>query len=499
MKKEASISPFEQYQRTLSADSRRLLQDFLQEYAAHIRLGRHEQQEMLSDVQEALLYYAREKVPLHEALSRLAPENLGGFYARPPVAWYALDSAAKIYPLAMKHGRMAVFRLSVTFHQSVVPALLQMALTFTIKRFPSFATTLKRGFFWHYLDASKRRYCIEGESSIPCQPLPVYRSGSQSFRVLYYQRRVSVEFFHALTDGTGGLTFLKTLTAEYLRLLGEELPGDDQLWRANDTPDAEETADMFARIPAAGRADGFIDKPAVQMSGTISRRTPDYVLHFRMNAAHLKAAAARHHGTVTAYMLSQLFLAGKAATDHATGEVSIQVPVNMRKFYPSPTVRNFSLYCGVRLPLQSIADTDSLIAEISRQLQEKASKEAMDQMATSAKRLVHALRFIPLFIKLPIAGLIYGLLSDIIFSNTLSNLGVVTMPPALMQHIACMDFTLGTAISNRAGCTLLTFGGISTLTITKMTGDPSFEEKLCALLEADGVSVHAEGSCRHES
>lgn len=31
-----------------------------------------------------------------------------------------------------------------------------------------------------------------------------------------YGSRIAVEFFHAVTDGTGGLIFLKTLVAEYL-------------------------------------------------------------------------------------------------------------------------------------------------------------------------------------------------------------------------------------------------------------------------------------------
>lgn len=90
---------------------------------------------------------------------------------------------------------MSVFRLSVYLKQSVVPELLQMALSFTIKRFPSFTTTLKRAFFWHYLDTTKRRFSVEQESGIPCQALKVALSGSQSFRVLYYNNRISVEFF----------------------------------------------------------------------------------------------------------------------------------------------------------------------------------------------------------------------------------------------------------------------------------------------------------------
>src|SRR5690606_26561340 len=106
---------------------------------------------MMQDFANALKYYATSGLSADEALKRLDPTNLGGFYSRPSNTWYPLDNAAKIYPFSMRHDYMSVFRLSAYLKEDVVPEILQMALTFTIKRFPSFATTVKKGFFWHYL------------------------------------------------------------------------------------------------------------------------------------------------------------------------------------------------------------------------------------------------------------------------------------------------------------------------------------------------------------
>ena len=83
---------------------------------------------------------------------RLNPENLGNFYKRNSQLWFPLDNAAIVYPLGMKFGQMPMFRLSAYLKEKIKPDLLQMALNFTIKRFPSFATTIKTGFFWHYLE-----------------------------------------------------------------------------------------------------------------------------------------------------------------------------------------------------------------------------------------------------------------------------------------------------------------------------------------------------------
>lgn len=471
---------------------------FRKEFDAHCLLPRREKQRMWEDFERAFGWYSDHGVSTEEALRRLDVEHLGPFYAHPPILWFPLDSAAKIYPLSMEHGRMTLFRLSVYLKSEVVPELLQMALSFTIKRFPSFATTLKKGFFWHYLDTAKRRFCIEEERHIPCQPLKVSRSGSQSFRVLYFQNRISVEFFHILTDGTGGMAFLKALTSEYLRLTGVDDAPNDPSWDVRAIPHAEEFVNEFPRRAPRQAASGFMGKPAVQMSGRLARQKPCRVLHFKMDSAALKAAAKQYNTTVTTYLLALMFRAAWAATAERKGELSIQLPVNMRQFYPSRTVRNFSMYCGIRLPLDGTFAISELIPAISAQMQEKATKETMDEMLTATVRLVETLKFIPLVLKQPVAKLIYGFLGDNIFTTTLSNLGVVTMPEAWAEQIESMDFVLGTAITNRACCSLVTFGNTATFSITKMTADPTFEEQLYHLLTADGVTTHVEGSELHE-
>ena len=142
---------------------------FFDDLVRRITLPPEEKSALIEDFAKALGFYAASGVSVDDVLKRLDAINLGGFYSRPSNTWYSLDNAAKIYPFAMKHDYMSVFRLSAYLKEDVVPEILQMALTFTIKRFPSFATTVKKGFFWHYLDTTKRRYVVEPETGVPCQ------------------------------------------------------------------------------------------------------------------------------------------------------------------------------------------------------------------------------------------------------------------------------------------------------------------------------------------
>lgn len=496
--KRQELEPFSKYRGSLDEKSRALLEDFFSEIDARCVLSRCEKRRLEDDFKRALLYYSGAGLSIGEALARLDPRKLGAFYMRPPLLWFALDDAAKIYPLSMQRGSMAVFRLSVYLKEAVVPELLQIALDFTIKRFPSFATTLKKGIFWHYLDSAKRRFDIEKEDDLPCRAIKVSRSGSQAFRVLCHDRRISVEFFHVLTDGTGGLCFLKALAAEYLRLRGAEIEADETLFDIAATPCVEETENAFASVPVSASAAGFGGKIAAQMSGRLSKLMPCKIVHFKMNASELKKAAGKCGTTVSGYLLALMFLSTRAASDEMSGDMCIQVPVNMRQYYHSETVRNFSLYCGVRIAVSDIRDKSFLAEEADRQLREKASKELMTDMVTATERLVRSLRYVPLVLKRPVAQKIYGFLGDNVFSNTLSNLGVISMPPAMAEHVESMDALLGMASVNRAECTVITVNDTATFSITKNTADPSFEEALYELLCAEGINVEVEGSELYE-
>lgn len=372
--------------------------------AARIDLPRAQKRALISDFRRAAEVLVSRGLSPAEAAARLGHERLGDFYLSAPDYWYPLDDAAKIYPMSMTDGWMSVFRLSAYLDAPVEPSLLQLALDLTMPRFPFFATRIKRGVFWHYIDGIKRRFTVQPETELPCAPMNVAAGDSQSFRVLYYGRRVSVEFFHILTDGTGGLAFLTAL-----------------------------------------------------------------LLAFMTEAAH-------------------------AASDESRGDISIQVPVNMRKFCPSKTLRNFSMYCSVRTPWAEAGEAERLLPDITRQISERASETAMRGMLASTAEMVRLLGRVPLAVKRPAARIAYGFLGERAFTSTLSNLGAAKLPPEVEAHVEKLDFVLGTGERARAACAMVTLKGRALLSVTKLTDDKTFETRLLSLLEGAGVPVKLSGS-----
>ena len=129
--------------------------------------------------------------------------------------WYRLDNAAKIFPPSRSKNDYKVFRFSVTLLEPVKVDILNKALDETLEEYPIFKSSLKKGIFWYYLEEVDKVYEVKKEDKWPCSKI----SNNNLFEVSVYKNRINLEVDHALTDGTGTLTFLKSLVANYLNSL----------------------------------------------------------------------------------------------------------------------------------------------------------------------------------------------------------------------------------------------------------------------------------------
>ena len=472
------------------------LNPYLNDVRARIDLRQKYVDQLMEDHVLALRWYTEHGLTLAEATRRLDPAQLGDFYLKERTAWYPLDTAAKVYPLSMGLKRMMMFRMSFYLKRPVEPVVLQMALNYTMRRFPYFATTIKCGLFWHYIDSSMRRYAVRPETKPPCAPIQLNAISSPSFRVVWFGNRVSVEFFHVLTDGTGATIFLRTLLREYLRLLGYDIPLGEGVFRLSDPPDPREWADDFPLADKHPSPEGFGDKSALQMRGLSALEQPARVLHFNISVAALRRKAKEKGVTITVLLLGCMMLAlrDSAETHGGKRKLQVQLPVNMRKFYPSRSLRNFSMYCSIRLHPMEVTELDAILPKLSAQVCENTSKESLDRTMTLSRKLVHYLRIVPLIVKRPIAYLIYGRLSDGVFTTTFSNLGAITLPEGMQPYVEKFDIVLGSPVRNRAACSLCSYGDHAVFTVVKNTALPVFENALYVNFYKLGLEPYVEGT-----
>ena len=165
----------------------------------------------------------------------------------PQGKWYRMDNSADIYPMSSTMTTMSIFRLSAEMEDYVDGDNLQAALADILPRFPTFAVQLRKGFLRYYFDANELEPRVFPDNGILFQKIDSLKNNRYLFRVQYYKKRISVDFFHGLCDGTGAMEFLKALVYRYLDECGETLPPKGSVKVAGEPVKESETEDSISR------------------------------------------------------------------------------------------------------------------------------------------------------------------------------------------------------------------------------------------------------------
>lgn len=132
--------------------------------------------------------------------------------------WVRLDNASNVFLAARSATDSKVFRLGAELDHEVIPGLLQEALDATYDRYRLYHAVLRRGVFWYYLQDSDLRPLVTADELPACAPIYQQDRRHLLFRVSHHRRRITLEVFHALSDGAGALWFLSDLVTAYVRL-----------------------------------------------------------------------------------------------------------------------------------------------------------------------------------------------------------------------------------------------------------------------------------------
>ena len=419
--------------------------------------------------------------------------------------WMKLDNAAKIYPAAKRRNWNNFFRISATLTEPVDVAVLRSALDVTARRFPSIAVRLRRGMFWYYLEQIPHSPAIQEEKSCPLAHAPFHEVRQCAFRVLVYHNRFAVEFFHALTDGTGGLTFFKTLLAEYLsQKYGLIIPAGDGVLGRLEEPDAEELEDSFLRYAGNVKASRK-EATAWHLTGTPEKDGFKDLVTLMIPAPVLKECAKAHGVTVTELLCAAMMQAicqlqaEKVPQRSRRKPVKVLLPVNLRNLFPSKTLRNFASYITPEVdPRMGDYTFDEICAAVHHRMGLENNPQTMRAKfaANVASEQSPLLRVMPLFIKNLAMKAVFDTVGECKSCLCLSNLGVVRLPEVMAPYVARMDFIIGVQAKAPHNCGVLTWNDTVYINCIRSIREPELELHFYRVLHQLGLPVKVESNQR---
>ncbi|MDR1117103.1 MAG: hypothetical protein LBL09_02510 [Oscillospiraceae bacterium] len=356
--------------------------------------------------------------------------------------WKKLDNAAKIFPSSIHHTDTHVFRFVCELNEPVDAEVLQSAFEATLDEFDSYNVILKRGVFWYYLEPADLSPEVYMESSKICAGIYNKQEKNLLLSVTYFKCRINLEIFHVLTDGTGALNFLRMLITKYLSKKHkiDEPPLD---FDASKTQMQDDSFLKYYSGESLFRMKAKKLRPAAQLQGFRYWEERLRVITGTMRTSDVLRLAHEHNTTLTIYLCACLYtaIANVMSTRDRKKPVVLCVPVNLRKYFPSESVRNF--FATTYVPYnfsQRDGSFSDIVASVSNAFKDNLTEENLGFILnnySAAENNIIA-KIAPLKIK--DAYLRRAYMKNIKNSTaTLSNVGVVKMPPELEKYIRSFD------------------------------------------------------------
>ena len=412
--------------------------------------------------------------------------------------WLRLDNAAKIYPAARRANWSNVFRISATLTEQVDETVLQSALDVTARRFPSMAVRLRRGVFWYYLQQLSHVPLVRQESSYPLTRMTKGETRKCALRVIAHENRIAVEFFHSLTDGTGAMIFVKSLVAEYLQQkYGISIPAEQGVLGRLEEPAAEELEDSFLKYAAPVSASRR-ENTAWHYRDI---REPDGFQHITCFSLPVQAVLeqAKSYGVSATVFLGAVMMDALqemqkelVPRQRRRKPIKLLIPVNLRSLFSSKTLRNFALYTTPEL-LPGLGSYG--FGEICKVIQSKLdgevnAKQMSMKIATNvSSEQMFVVRMLPLFIKNAVMKAIFDVVGESKSCLSMSNLGQVKLPEAMVPYVHRMDFILGVQASAPYNCGILSYGDTCYINFIRNTQNPRLEYHFHRALQRRGLTA----------
>lgn len=416
--------------------------------------------------------------------------------------WYKLDLSAIVYPTLQRKDFSSVYRLSALMKEEIDPVLLQTALDMTLPRFPTYKVAIRKGLFWRYLEQNNRPGpFVTPDIKNPCMPMPFKANNRYLLRVYYYGRRISLEAHHCLGDGTGGMCVLQTLIAVYLKLSGHPVTPSGFVLDIDETPDPEELEDAYMRYANARVRPPRPGEKTYRIRGT---KEPFYTLNIIdgiMSVKEVMTVARKYNATLTEYLNAVLLYAllQKQENDapYKIRPVKIAMPVNLRRFFPSKTLRNFitMVYPSID-PRLGDYTFEEIVEQIHHYMKYYINEKFLrgDITTNAATQRNPVIRVVPLFIKDFVVRTFYTKVQDKNSSAGLTNMGALKVPEDMKPYIERFDIYMGQPFSSRTNCAIISFEDTLSINFASSIVETDVECNFFRKLVQDGIHVKIESN-----
>lgn len=411
--------------------------------------------------------------------------------------WLRLDNAAKLFPAVQDKNLTSVFRITAILKQPVRIRELMEALHFVELRFPYFKLKLKTGFFWYYLEHSDQPIKIDPDFSLPCRS---FGKDELMLRVLVKGNRMSVEFSHIITDGAGAFEFLKALLISYFNKC--QLPGASGLQHEefNHQIHGDELEDAYNRYFKKINSPKIQLPKAFHLPFSLKKGIGFDVLSAVMPLRIASEKAKAQGVSLTVYLIAVYIFSLQEIHQQLSPykkrrskkSIRVQVPLNLRRIFPSVTMRNFSLFVLTGIDLRLGHYTfEEIIKVVYHQMQLETDKKLINKIISRnvGGEKNPMVRSMPLFLKSIMLSRLYREGANQ-YSGVFSNYGKAELPSPVGEQIEHFLFVPPPPNKKaKINCGAVGFMDDIILSFGSVTESRELEKRFLTFLVREGIPV----------
>lgn len=402
--------------------------------------------------------------------------------------WYKVDNVAKVFLATVSSRDTKTLRVSCTLKEDIDPALLQEAVLSAIQDRPQFQMRIRRGLFWHYMENTDIQPVVSEEHDRICPLLYTPAKAMLHYQVTYFGKRINLDMFHALSDGTGALEFLNIIVLDYLQLRYPGRFSDVAIHSGASADDLSQDSyrQFFGSI---GLSSVSFSKKAYKPGGMKLPHDQLQFFEIHMPTEQILPLAKEQGVSLTSYLGAAWMLAIRDDMPPRRRDlpVTVTLPVNLRNYYPSHTSRNFFNNVNVTHVFDSDISLENLAVEFDASLKSQLSEENIRKKMDSFETMefVAPVRAVPLFIKQLVVR--HGKkLADKKVSMVFSNLGVRRLPEELEEQI---DNYSGFCSSENLFSTMSSYRGDLTLGVSSPYASTGVVKNLVRRFSHSGIDI----------
>lgn len=414
------------------------------------------------------------------------------------IRWDKLDNTANLFPVIAGESMSNVYRISVTLTELVDHELLQEALDIVLPKFDGFNLRLQKGIFWYYFEENGNPAPkVKEENTYPCRFIVQNKNKHYLFRVTYFKYRINLEVFHVLTDGMGGINFLKELTYQYLRLCHPEIRekvGDDL-----NCGTSLNREDSFIKNYRKSSSKPYQTQKAYLVKGEKLLPGEFGVMHGYMKIPALKEVCHKYGVSINEYLVGvfvysvyQECLKGMPSDK----PIRVAVPVNLRPYFASNTTKNFFVMVSAEFhPTKEDYTFEEILQTVRESLKAQINKENLEKLFSYnvSNEKVWIARIAPLFLKNLAMKIVYTQ-SALANTTTITNIGNIGVEDVYKPYIEMFRAFLAMSKGQHIKGTICSYDDTLVFTFSYDLQDTGIQKVFFRKIAADGIEVQLDSN-----